>query len=93
MPKIEADLPLTVLNALAKGCGFRITYDHSPGADEWTLSAGHGATHVQYVGTRRDICAFLSGYAAMRIQTTQILNEIDNETRKLIVDMRTRLGH
>lgn len=92
MSKIENNLPTEVLTALAKACGFSSAFDRSPGTDEWTLSAGHGATHVQHVGTRQSVCAFLTGYAAMQIKTTQILNDLDNANRRLILDMRARLG-
>ena len=90
--KIDPDLPTVVLSTVAEACGFRIVYDHSPGADAWEISAGHGASHVQYVGTRQSVCAFLAGYAAMRLQTTQILNDLDAAHRRLIFDMRDRLG-
>lgn len=91
MSKIENNLPIEVLTALAEACGFRIALDHSPGANEWTLSHGHGATHVQHVGTRQDVCAFLTGYADMQLLTMQILNDLDNAHRRLILDMRARL--
>jgi hypothetical protein len=92
MSKIDDNLHIEVLSALAKACGFSVAYDRSPGADTWTLSAGHGDEHLQYVGTRQCVCAFLHGYAAMRLQTTQILNELDNAQRRQILDMRSRLG-
>jgi hypothetical protein len=92
MSKIEDNLPAEVLTALAEACGFCITYDRSPGVDEWTLSAGHGKTHVQHVGTRQGVCAFLSGFATMQLQTSQILNDLDSAYRGLILDMRSRLG-
>lgn len=89
--KIETSLPTEALTALAEACGFNVTVDRRPGTDEWTLSAGHGVKHVQYVGTRQSVCAFLTGYAAMRLQTAQILNDLDNAHRRLILDMRERL--
>lgn len=92
MIKIETDLPLEVLVALADGCGFRAHFDRTPGVDEWVLSRGHGKTYKQFVGTARDVCAFLTGYAEMQLCTTQILNDLDNAHRRLILDMRTRLG-
>ena len=90
--KIDADLPTEVIAAVAETCGFRVHYDRSPGTDEWTLSRGHGSTHVQHVGTRRDVCAFLTGYANMQIQTTKILSELEKAHRALILDVRQRLG-
>ena len=92
MSKIENNLPPEVLTALAEACGFRLAFDRSPGTDEWTLSVGHGVKHVQYVGTRQSVCAFLTGYAAMRLQTKQILNDLDSAHRVLILDIRNRLG-
>ena len=92
MSKIENNLPTEVLTALAEALGFRVAFDRSPGTDEWTLSAGHGATYVHHVGTRQGVCAFLTGYGAMQLQTTQILNDLDNANRRLILDMRARLG-
>jgi hypothetical protein len=91
MSKIENNMPTEVLVAVAKACGFSVVVDRSPGADEWTLSHGHGVTHVQHVGTRQDVCAFLTGYADMRLLTTQMLNDLDNAHRSLILDMRDRL--
>lgn len=88
--KIDNNLPTEVLAALAKACGFRITFD-SPEAHEWTLSHEHVPTLVQHVGTRQDVCAFLTGYADMQLLTTQILNELDSANRNLILDMRARL--
>ena len=92
MSRIENNLAAEVLTVLAEACGFCVAFDRSPGADEWTLSAGHGVKHVQYVGTRQSVCAFLTGYAAMQLQTTQILNDLDNAHRRLILDVRERLG-
>lgn len=92
MSKIENNLPTEVLTALAEACGFRIAFNRSPETDEWTLSHGHGPTCVQHVGTRQDVCAFLTGYADMRLQTTQILNDLDNAHRRLILDVRKLLG-
>jgi hypothetical protein len=89
--KIETNLPTEVLTALAEACGFRVVFDRSPGADEWTLSHGHGVSHVQHVGTRQAVCAFLTGHADMRLITVQILNDLDSAHRRLILDMRTRL--
>jgi len=89
--KIETDLPDSVLNVLAKALGFNINFDRSPHVDQWLLSGGHGKTYVSYTGTRRDICAFLTGYSAMRLQTVQILNDLDQAQRQLDRDMRSRL--
>ena len=91
MSNIENNMPTEVVVATAEACGLRISFDSSPGADEWTLSAGHGVRHVQYVGTRQSVCAFLNGYAAMLLQTTQILNDLDSANRRLILDVRDRL--
>lgn len=95
MSKIDDDLPAGVLTALAEACGFRITFDPSPDVDEWTLSgtlpAGLTTFDVQHVGTRRSACAFLIGYSTMRLQTAQILNELESGNRKLFLDMRERL--
>jgi hypothetical protein len=90
--KIETEMPTEVLVALAEACGFRLASDRVSGADEWTLSAGHGADHVQYVGTRQSVCSFLSGHVAMQAQTTKILNDLDNAHRRLVLDARGRLG-
>lgn len=92
MSKIETEFPTAVLTALAAACGFHLVFDHSPGVDEWTLSTGHGAKYYQYIGTRQSVCAFLAGYAAMQIQTTQVLNELNSAHQKLILDMRARLS-
>lgn len=92
MSKIDVDLPTEVLGALARACGFLLSYDRTPGADAWTLSHGHGPTYVQHVGTRQAVCAFLTGYADMQLQTTQILNELDSAQQRLIVDVRDCLG-
>ena len=94
--RIEEDLPLEVLEALARACGFHLSYDRSPDVDSWTLSHGHGRhrhepTHVDHVGTRRGVCAFLLGYADMQLQVTQALNEVESANRDLIHDMRDRL--
>jgi hypothetical protein len=95
--KILDDVPDDVLASLAATCGVRMAYDHTPGADEWTLSwtqpAGPIDMTVEYVGTRRSVCAFLMGYSAMQIQTRQILSDLDRAGHGLIHDvMRTRLG-
>lgn len=91
MNKIDDNLPTNVLSALAEACGFHLSYSRAPGTDEWTLSHGHGASHVQHVGTRKSVCAFLTGYADMRLQTTQILNEMSNAHQKLVLTMKMRL--
>ena len=91
MSKIDDNLPTEVLTALAEALGFSVAFDRSPDTDKWTLSAGHGETYVQHVGTRQGVCAFLTGYAAMRLQTTQILNDFDNANRKLVLEMRALL--
>jgi len=70
----------------------RISTDHSPGADEWTLSSGHGMRHVQYVGTRQSVCAFLNGYAAMQMKTMQMLNDLDSAHRASMLAMRECVG-
>ncbi len=90
--KIDDALPTEVLTALAASLGFQINFEHSPGVDEWELSGDLGLTRVQHVGTRRSVCAFLIGYSSMRLQTTQILNDLDRANQKLILDMRARLG-
>ena len=90
--KIDTDLPVDVLVLLAQACGFQVSYDRRPAADEWTLSAGHGIAHRQFTGTRQVVCAFLSGYAEMRIRATQALNEIEAAQRDLVNDARVRLG-
>ncbi len=93
MSKIDDELPAEVLTALAAACGFRLSC--ALGGDEWTLSHPHGAIHVEpveHVGTRKAVCAFLTGYADMQLQTTQILNDLDSAQRKLLSDMRGRLG-
>lgn len=92
MRKINDDLPLDVLTALAEGYGFSVALSRPPDADEWVLTAGQGAKLVQHRGTRQSVCAFLTGYAAMLLQTTQILNEIDNGHRRIILGMRERLA-
>ncbi len=92
MSKIETDMPTDVLACVAEACGFRVAYDRRPDADEWTLSRGHGVKHIQHAGTRQSVCAFLNGYAAMQLQTTQILNDMDNAHRRLVLEMRERLG-
>jgi len=96
MSKIEDNLPTEVLTALAEACGFQVVFDRAPGTDEWTLTAGRFAGplqyDVQYVGTRQSVCAFLTGYASMQLQTTQILNDLDRAHQGLILDMRERLG-
>lgn len=92
MSKIDDSLPTEVLSALAEACGFRLSHDTASGVDAWTLSHGHGPTHVQHVGTRQNVCAFLAGYADMQLQTAQLLNELDRSHRSLVLDLRTRLG-
>lgn len=91
MSALRMDAPVEVIVALAEACGFRVVYDRTPGVDSWTLSSGHGLTHTQHSGTQRDILAFLYGYAAMQLKTTQMLNELDNAHRRLILEMRRRL--
>lgn len=88
----DKNVSTEVLSVLAKACGFRVAFDRSPGADEWELSAGHGENHVQYVGTRQGVSAFLTGYGAMQLQTRQILNDLDSAHRKILLDMKTRIG-
>lgn len=93
--KIDDNLPTEVLTALAEGCGFRLAFD-LPDGNKWTLStsivAGQITVPLQHVGTRRSVCAFLIGYSSMRLQTTQILNDLDSANQKMILDMRERLG-
>lgn len=92
MSKIDTDLHPDVLSALAEGCGFRVSYDRTPGADAWTLSSGHGADHVQYAGTRQSTCAFLAGYAAMRVRARALLGELEEAHRRLVATARHSLG-
>lgn len=92
MSKINTGLPDTVLAALAAACGFQIASNRTAGIDEWVLTAGHGATHHQHTGTRQEVCAFLMGYGAMQLQTTQILNELNSAHQKLILDMQARFS-
>lgn len=91
MTKIDDNLPLEVLSLFAEALGFRLSFDHAPDADEWTASAGHGVTYVQYVGTRKSMCAFLTGYGAMRLQTAQIINEVEMANNALISAMRSKI--
>lgn len=90
--KIDTDLHLDILSALAEGCGFRVSYDRTPGADAWTLSSGHGAGHVQYTGTRQSTCAFLTGYAAMRVRARALIAELEEAHRKLVAAAKHSLG-
>jgi hypothetical protein len=89
--KICTDLPSEVLAVLAKALGFRLSCSRAPDDDEWALSHGHGTTHIQHVGTRAAVCAFLTGYSAMQLHTTRILNELENAHKELILNMRSRL--
>lgn len=91
MSPIATNLPSEVISALAEACGFRVVCDHAPDADEWTLSAGHGATHVQFVGTKQSVCAFLSGYAAMRIKAMQMLNDLDAAHKQVFLALQADL--
>jgi hypothetical protein len=90
--KIDDELPVAVLDAIAHALGFRVFYDRREDVDEWTLSAGHGASHVQYVGTRKSICAFLAGYGAMRARAVQMLNDAERANKNTIADCRAYLG-
>lgn len=94
MSKIDDNLPTEVLALLAKECGFSLAV--SEGAAEWKLSAKRKAGQtdfvVEYTGTRQSVCAFLTGYGAMHLVTTQLLNEIDSAHRELVLAMRSRLG-
>lgn len=90
--KIDTELPLEVLVALAKACGFSVHYDRTPGVDSWKVCHRHSPTNIEHVGTRQAICAFLTGYADMQMLTTQILNDVDNAGRRLVLEMRERLG-
>ena len=92
MNKIDEELPLEVLKLLAEACGFQLFRCTTVGIDEWTLWRGHGVSHVQHVGTRKAICAFLAGYSDMRLLTAQILNELEAAHRSVIAAMRVRLG-
>lgn len=80
------------ISLLAEACGFRIASDRTPGADEWTLSTGHGASHVQYRGTRQDVCAFLVGYSTMQARATEMLRDLGERQQQLIDLMQRRLG-
>lgn len=91
MPKIDGDLPTSVLNALAESFGFRLVYDRTPNTDEWILSAGHGALHVQHVGTRQNICAFLAGYASMHQHARGLLDTLNKLNRELVDNTIDRL--
>ena len=66
--------------------------DRTPGADEWTLSTGHGASHAQYRGTRQDVCAFLVGYSTMQAKATEMLRDLGERQQQLIDLMQRRLG-
>lgn len=90
--KIDTDLPVVVLVAVAEACGLSVSWDRAPGADAWTLSAGHGDRRIDHVGTKQSVCAFLTGYAAMQQQTVQILNEFGSAQRELVADMLARVG-
>lgn len=91
MTKIDVDVPISVIGALAEALGFRALYDRRDNVDEWTISKGHGTDHVQYVGTRASVSAFLQGYSAMSLATSQILNDLDNGNRRLIEAVREKL--
>jgi hypothetical protein len=90
--KIDNNLPTEAIVELAKACGFSVVFDRSPGADQWTLHRGHGALHVQRAGTRQDACAYLTGYADMLVTTGQILSDLDEEQRRLVVNARARIA-
>lgn len=92
MGYIRTELPPEVVVALASACGFKVSYERRPGEDKWVLSAGHGVKRVEHVGTKEVISAFLSGYASMQMQTTQILIDMEIANRKLLQDMRDRFA-
>lgn len=85
---INDSMPDNMINALAIALGFRIVLY----ADSCDLSIGHGTSHTTYTGTKRSVAAFLLGYGAMQLQTSQMLNDLDNAHRRLIIDMRARMG-
>lgn len=92
MTKIDDNLHPSVLSAVAKSCGFSVAFDRRPNTDEWTLRAGHGASYVEYAGTRQSVCAFLAGYVTMRERTATMLNGLEDAHRGLITAARERLG-
>lgn len=88
---VQDAMSTEMLEALARSMGFRMEYDRTPGADRWTISAGHGESHVQYQGTKRAIAAFLHGYAAMRTNAMTEVANLEIEQRKVIDQSRHRL--
>lgn len=80
--KIQDDLPTDVLSRAASACGFQVAYSREPDLDEWSLSSGHGETHVEYVGTRRTICAFLVGFVASRDRAIGLLKDLSDQQRE-----------
>lgn len=89
--KIEDDLPTSVISVVANACGFQVAYSREPDVDEWSLSSGHGENHVEYVGTRQVICAFLSGFVAMRERAVQLLSDLRAEQQESFHDVTNRL--
>jgi hypothetical protein len=95
--RIDDNPPEAVIIGLAKACGFRVAYDRDPNVrepnvDEWTLSAGHGKTHVQIVGTRAAVSAFLVGYSAMQQRALSKLREIGFSHQDMITEAERKLG-
>ena len=92
MSNINIDLHPAVITAAAQQLGFRVTYDHTPNADAWTLSTGHGTSLEEFTGTRATVCAFLAGCAEFSAKASAALFEIDSEHRRLIRDASRKLG-
>jgi hypothetical protein len=90
--KIDEGMPDEVMRLLAESLGFQLSRDVRPGTDEWILSAGHGATCVQHAGTRRGVCAFLTGFSTMQRKTAQLLNDLERANRLWVETARSRLG-
>jgi hypothetical protein len=89
--KIQDDLPTDVLSRAASACGFRVAYSREPDLDEWSLSSGHGERHVEYVGTRRTICAFLVGFVASRDRAIELLKDLRDQQREAFLRAMRRI--
>jgi hypothetical protein len=89
---INIDLHPAVITAAAEQLGFRVTYDHTPNADAWTLSTGHGGSLQEFTGTRATVCAFIAGCAEFSAKASAAICELDLAHHRLILDANRKIG-
>jgi len=82
---IKDHLPDAVLVALAKAVGFSVAVNLD--LDTLTLTRGDRS----FTGSLTSTCAFLQGYAAMRLEAVQALQDLERSSRDAFAAARSYL--